>query len=176
MCIPFGGVFSCGFSVVICIHYLRTTRTHARTHPHKCVYRTYFTYRRVRDHSSSSSNHCTPTRAGLARARSRRRWTIARELIDCARGGQGLVGARAASETSGTVPSADDAASGRVGADVVVVIVRIPTPPKSDLLGLLQGVFASVDKMRVSGSRCICVYRVQICLRVHRKLCATLRP
>lgn len=171
MCIPFGGVFSCD------LHTLFANYTHARTHPHTCVYRTYFTYRRVRDHSSSSSsNHCTPTRGGLARARSRRHWTIARELIDCARGGQGLVGARVASETSGTVPSADDAASGRVGADVIVVVVRIPTPPKSDLLGLLQGVFASVDKMRVSGGRCICVYRVQICLRVHRKLCATLRP
>jgi len=31
---------------------------------------------------------------------------LARELIDCPRGGQGLVGARAAAETSGTVPSA----------------------------------------------------------------------
>jgi len=63
-----------------------------------------------------------------------------RELIDCARGGQGLVGARAAAETSGTVPSADDGArtsgSGRRRPSPAPT-----TPPRSDLL-MLQGVFA----------------------------------
>jgi len=150
------------------LHTLFANYTHTRTHPHTCVYVFYridvcVTIAAAAAPSTQQSLHAhwRGTGAGAVSAASDYSARAYRLRARRTRVGRRTGGRR---DRSGTVPSADDAASGRAGAHAVVVRAYTHTAYGSDRVRVPpQGGLATVDKIRLSGFRCICaVYRVQI--------------